>query len=51
MTDTPPCPDCETPLFVERSKGPQQWGCQRCGATFAPSLAFRAVRDRRGDAE
>ena len=49
MTAYPECPECGTDVFVEGSKGPRAYTCQRCAITFEAPLAFEAARGRRGD--
>ena len=49
MNAYPDCPNCQTDVFVERSKGPRAYTCQRCAITFEAPLSFDAERGRQGD--
>jgi transposase-like protein len=46
----PDCPTCRSDVFVERSKGTDEYVCQSCRSTFDAPASFRSARDRRGDA-
>jgi tRNA(Ile2) C34 agmatinyltransferase TiaS len=46
MSDTPPCPSCETDVLVSGFAGREDWLCYHCSRTFDTPAQHKAERGR-----